>query len=73
MKMEVRELEKALKHKLCPYVKFIGIYAANRIPFISYSTKPVLLIANTLKSSADINTIGHWVAFYFEFQPKKKD
>ena len=70
--MEVRELEKALKHKLGPFVKFIGNYASNRIPFIPYSTKPVLLIANTLKSSADINTIGHWVAFYFEFQPKKR-
>ena len=70
--MEVRELEKALKHKLGPYVKFIGIYASNRIPFIFYSTKPVLLIANTLKSSAVINTIGHWVAFYFEFQPIKR-
>ena len=71
-KMEVRELEKALKHKLGPYVEFIGIYASNRIPFISYSTKPVLLIANTLKTSADINTTGHWVAFYFEFPPKKR-
>ena len=70
--MEVRELEKALKYKLGPYVKFIGIFASDRIPFISYSTKPVLLMANTLKSSADINTIGHWVAFYFEFQPKKR-
>ena len=70
--MEVRELKKALKYKLGPYVKFIGIYASDRIPFISYSTKPVLLIVNTLKSSVDINTIGHWVAFYFEFQPKKR-
>ena len=70
--MEVRELEKALKYKLGPYAKFIEIYASDRIPFISYSTKPVLLIANNLKSSADINTIGHWVAFYFEFQPKKR-
>ena len=71
--MEVRELEKALKYKLGLYVKFIGIYASDRIPLISYSTKPILLIAcNTLKSSANINTIGHWVAFCFEFQPKKK-
>ena len=70
--MDVRELEKALEHKLGPYVRFIGVYASDRIPFIHYSAKPVLLIANTLKSGTDINTIGHWVAFYFEFQPQKR-
>ena len=70
--MDVRELEKALKYKLGPYVRFIGVYASDRIPFIQYSAKPVLLIANTLKSGTDINTIGHWVAFYFEFQPQKR-
>ena len=43
--MDVRELEKALKHKLGPYVRFIGIYASDRIPFIQYSAKPGLLIA----------------------------
>ena len=69
--MEVRELEKALKYKLGLYVKFIGIYASDRIRFISYSTKPVLLTANTLKSSANINTIGHWVTFFFNFNLKK--
>ena len=56
-KMDVRELEKALKHKLGPYVRFIGIYASGRIPFIQHSAKPVLLIANTLKSGTDINTV----------------
>ena len=70
--MDVRELEKALKHKLGPYVRCIGIYASDRIPFIQYSAKPVLLIAITLKSGTDINTIGRWVAFYFEFQPQKR-
>ena len=70
--MDVRELEKALEHKLGPYIRFIGVYASDRIPFIHYSAKPVLLIANTLKSGTDINTIGHWVAFYFEFQPQKR-
>ena len=70
--MDVRELEKGLEHKLGPYVRFIGVYASDRIPFIHYSAKPVLLIANTLKSGTDINTIGHWVAFYFEFQPQKR-
>ena len=70
--MDVRELEKALEHKLGPYVRFIGVYASDRIPFIHYSAKPVLLIANTLKSGTDINTIWHWVAFYFEFQPQKR-
>ena len=70
--MDVRELEKALKDKLGLYVRFIGIYSSDRIPFIQYSAKPALLIANTLKSGIDINTIGHWVAFYFEFQPQKR-
>ena len=41
--MDVRELEKALEHKLGPYVKFIGFYTSDRIPFIHYSAKPVLL------------------------------
>ena len=70
--MDVRELEKALKYKLRPYVRYIGVYASDRIPLIQYSAKPVLLIANTLKSGTDINTIGHWIAFYFEFQPQKR-
>ena len=34
--------------------------------------KPIILIANTLNSSTDINIVGHWIAFYFEFHPKKK-
>ena len=46
-KMEVRELEIALKYKLGSYVKFIGTYASDRLPFIPYNTKPILLIANT--------------------------
>ena len=48
------------------------MFISDRIPFIHYSAKPVLLIANTLKSGTDINTIGHWIAFYFEFQPQKR-
>ena len=69
--MEVRELESSLKHKLGSRIKFIGVYTSDSLLFISYNTKPIILIANTLKSTTNINTVGHWVAIYFEFQPKK--
>ena len=70
--MNVRELESALKHKLGSRIKFIGVYISDQLPVISYNTKPIVLIANTLKSTANINTVGHWVGIYFEFQPKKR-
>ena len=69
--MEVRELESALKHILGSRIKFMGVYTSDRLPFISFNTKPIIFIANTLKSTANINTVGHWVGIYFEFQPKK--
>ena len=65
-------MESALKNKLGPHIKFIGIYTSDHLPFISYNTKPIVLIANTLKSSANINTVGHWVGFDFEIYPKKQ-
>ena len=70
-KMDVRELKKALEHKLGPYVRFIGVYASDRIPFIHYSAKPVLLIANTLKSGTDINTIGTGLHFILNSNLKR--
>ena len=70
--MEVRELESALKHKLGSRNKSIGVYTSDILPIITYNTKPIILIANTLKSTANINTVGHWVAIYFEFQPIKR-
>ena len=70
--MEVRELESALNFRIGPCIKYIGIYASDQLPFIQFNTKPVLFIANTLKTSANINTIGHWVVFYIQFEPITK-
>ena len=70
--MDVGELESILKLKLGPHIKFIGIYTSDRLPVISYNAKPIVLIANTLKSSANINTVGHWFRFYLEFYLKKR-
>ena len=67
--MDVRELERALKFRIGPHIKYAGIHASDQLPFIQHNIKPVLFIANTLKSSANINTVGHWVVFYFEFDP----
>ena len=69
--MDDRELESALKNKLGPHDKFIGVYTSDNLPVISYDTKPIALIANTLKCNLNINTVGHWVGFYFNFYPKK--
>ena len=65
--MDVRELESALKHKLGPHIKVIAIYTSDRLPAISYNTKPIVLIANCLQGSANINTVGHWVDFILNF------
>ena len=67
--MDVRELERALKFRIGPYIKFAGIHTSDQLPFIQHNIKPVLFIANTLKSNANINTVGHWVVFYLEFDP----
>ena len=67
--MDVRELERALKFRIGTHIKYVGIHASDQLPFIQHNIKPVLFIANTLKSSANINTVGHWVVFYFEFDP----
>ena len=70
--MDVRELKLALRNKLGNRVNFIGIYTSDKLPNISHITKPVVFIANILKSTVNINIVGHWVAFYFEFLPKKR-
>ena len=70
--MDVRELESALKNKLGPYIKFIGVYTSDNLPVIPYNTKPIVLTANTLRSSANIDTVGHWVGYYFEFYLKRR-
>ena len=70
--MDIRELKSALKNKLGNCVNFMGIYASDKLPNITHNTKPIVFIANILKSTVNINIVGHWVAFYFEFSPKKR-
>ena len=67
--MESREIENALRGRIGPYVNYKGVYTSDYLPFISYSAKPVIIIANTLSSRADISIVGHWVAFYISFYP----
>ena len=70
--MDVSELESSLKGKLGTDIKYMGIFMSDQIPSVSYNTKPVVLIANTLKTKSDINIVGHWVVLYFEFYPMKR-
>ena len=70
--MDVKELENSLKSRLGNATKFIGIYSSDKLPNISYNTRPTVFIANTLKSSDSVNTMGHWVAFYIESLPNKR-
>ena len=70
--MDVSELESSLKGKLGPHIKYIGIFMSDQIPSVSYNTRPVLLIANTLKTKTKINIVGHWVVLHFEFYPMKR-
>ena len=70
--MDVRELELALRSKIGDRVHYIGVYTSDNLPTVQYSIKPIIFIANTLKSSSDINIIGHWVAFYIEYYPSKR-
>ena len=37
---------------------------SDQISSASYNTKPVVLIANTLKIKTNINIVGHWVVLY---------
>ena len=65
--MDTRELQEGIKGKLGRRVKYVGIYTWDKLPrmFVD-GYKPIVFIANTLKSSADINVVGHWVAFFVE-------
>ena len=68
--MDTREIESFLKGKLGPYVHYKGVFTSDNLPFITYSIKPIIIIANTLDSQVDISVVGHWVAFYMSFHPK---
>ena len=70
--MDVSELESSLKGKLGPHIKYIDIFMSDQILSVSHNTKPVVLIANTLKTKTNINIVGHWVVLYFEFYPIKR-
>ena len=70
--MDTRELQRALRGRLGPFIRYEGIYTSDNLPYIVSSSKPVIFIANTLKSTSPISTVGHWVCFYIEFQPKKR-
>ena len=68
--MDTREIENVLRGRLGPYIHYKGVYTSDHLPHITYSYKPVILIANTLNSRIDVSIIGHWVAFYISYYPK---
>ena len=70
--MDTRDIEKALRGRLGPYIHYKGIFNSDNLPFIPYNSKPVIFISNTLASTADISTVGHWVSFYTSFYPVKR-
>ena len=67
--MDTREIENVLRGKLGPYIHYKGVFPSDKLPFITYSNKPVIIIANTLNSRVDVSVVGHWVAFYLSFHP----
>ena len=64
--MDVRELESSLRGRLGTNVDYLGIFTSDKLPYIKSINKPTVFIANTLKSTADIRTVGHWTCFYVE-------
>ena len=70
--MDTTEIEVALKGRLGPFSEFKGVYSSDTLPLFKFSSKPFIIITNTLSSKSDVNLVGHWVAFYISFQPKKQ-
>ena len=70
--MDVRDLETSLKNRPGNLVKYTGIYTSDNLPHYCYNLKPFIFIANTLKSSDNVNTMGHWIGFYIETFPNKR-
>ena len=70
--MDVRELELALRNKLGDKVHYIGVYTSDNFPTVAYSKKPIMFIVNTLRSTSDINIVGHWIGIYIEYHPMKR-
>lgn len=67
--MDVRELEDGLRGRLGNKVDYLGVFTSDTLPHIHSTNKPIVFIANTLKSSTDVRTVGHWISFYVEFSP----
>ena len=71
--MDGREIDTSLKKtNLGSLISFKGVFTSDTLPFIPYHFKPIILISNTLDSKTDISVVGHWVAFYISFYPKKE-
>ena len=69
--MDTREIENALRGRLGPYIHYKGVFTSDHLPHVTYSYKPIIIIANTLNSRVDVKVVGHWVAFYISFYPKQ--
>ena len=70
--MDTLEINKVLKGRLGHKVHYIGVFTSDSLPHISFNSKPIVYIVNSLSSKADIRRVGHWVAFYISFYPEKK-
>ena len=70
--MDTREIETALKGRIGPHIHYKGIYTCDHLPIITYNSKPIIFIANTLSSTSPVTKVGHWVAFYISFNPIRK-
>ena len=70
--MDVRDIELALCNRIGKHTAYTGIYSSDTLPYYQYSVKPVLFIANTLKSTESVETLGHWVGFYIEYLPSQR-
>ena len=70
--MDVRELETSLSGRIGSKVNYLGVFTSDKLPFMKTYSKPGIFIANTLKSNADVRTVGHWVCFYIEFLPDRR-
>ena len=70
--MDARDIEKSLRGHIGPYIHYKGVFTSDNLPHISYNSKPIIFISNTLSSDSDISTVGHWVCFYLSFYPVKK-
>ena len=68
--MDTREIESVLRGRIGPYVNYKGVFTSDNLPLITYSMKPVVIIANTLNSRVDVSVVGHWVIFYVSFYPR---